>query len=141
MSASADGLELVFGQFDLRALSPDFPFGAELEVFDRREDVERFIEEVRGDDPDLASYLRIEERELKASGLRPQRGCHAGSDPAVETTLIVSPVGPKIVIPLLVSATNLLPFGDQDGLELAYDVSGVTQRTSEPSTFAEKTSA
>jgi hypothetical protein len=26
-------------------------------------------EEVRGDDPDLASYLRIEERELEAGGL------------------------------------------------------------------------
>jgi len=39
-----------------------------LEVFVRREDAERFIEEVRGDDPDLASYLRIEERELEADG-------------------------------------------------------------------------
>jgi hypothetical protein len=29
----------------------------------------RFIEEVRGDDPDLASYLRIEEREFEAGGL------------------------------------------------------------------------
>jgi hypothetical protein len=29
---------------------------------------ERFIEEVRGDDPDLASYLRIKERELQAGG-------------------------------------------------------------------------
>jgi len=28
----------------------------------------RFIEEVRGDDPELASYPRIEERELKAGG-------------------------------------------------------------------------
>jgi hypothetical protein len=35
----------------------------------RREDAKRFIEEVRGDDPDLASYLRIEERELEAGGL------------------------------------------------------------------------
>ena len=33
-----------------------------------REDAERFIEEVRGDDPDIASYLRIEERELEAGG-------------------------------------------------------------------------
>jgi hypothetical protein len=31
-------------------------------------DAERFIEEVRGDDPELASYLRIEERELEAGG-------------------------------------------------------------------------
>ena len=29
---------------------------------------EHFIEEVQGDDPDLASYLRIEERELEAGG-------------------------------------------------------------------------
>ena len=32
------------------------------------EDTERFTEEVRGDDPELASYLRIEERELEAGG-------------------------------------------------------------------------
>jgi hypothetical protein len=32
--------------------------------FIRREDAERFIEQVRGDEPELASYLRIEEREL-----------------------------------------------------------------------------
>jgi hypothetical protein len=35
----------------------------------RREDAERFIEEVRGDDPDLAAFLRIEERQLDAGGL------------------------------------------------------------------------
>ena len=29
---------------------------------------ERFIEEVRGDDPELASYLRIEEREQRRAG-------------------------------------------------------------------------
>lgn len=34
------------------ALSPDFPLGMELEVFVRREDAERFIEEIRGDDPE-----------------------------------------------------------------------------------------
>ena len=45
------------------ALSPDFPLGVELETFIRLEDAERFIEEVRGDDPELASYLRVEERE------------------------------------------------------------------------------
>ena len=32
-------------------------------------DAERFIEQVRGDEPELASYLRIEERELEAGGL------------------------------------------------------------------------
>jgi len=34
-----------------------------------REDAGRFIEEVRGDDPEPASRLRIEERELEAGGL------------------------------------------------------------------------
>jgi hypothetical protein len=38
-------------------------------VFIRREDAERFIEEVRGDDSELASHLRIEERELGVGGL------------------------------------------------------------------------
>jgi hypothetical protein len=33
-----------------------------------RADAERFIEETRGDDPELAAYLRIEERELEAGG-------------------------------------------------------------------------
>jgi hypothetical protein len=42
--------------------SPDHPPGDAVERFMRREDTERFIEEVRGDDPELASYLRIEER-------------------------------------------------------------------------------
>ena len=35
-------------------------------TFVRREDADRFIEEVRGDDPEIASNLRIEERELDA---------------------------------------------------------------------------
>lgn len=35
----------------------------------RRADAERFIEEVRSADPELASSLRIEERELEAGGL------------------------------------------------------------------------
>ena len=47
----------------------DFPLGDSLEVFIRREDAERFIEEVRGDDPEIAVKLRIEERELEAGGL------------------------------------------------------------------------
>ena len=50
------------------ALSPDFPLGVELEVFVRREDAERFIEEVRGDDAEVAAKLRIEGRELDAGG-------------------------------------------------------------------------
>jgi hypothetical protein len=44
------------------------PLDGALETFIRREDAERFIEEVRSDDPELASYLRIEERELEAGG-------------------------------------------------------------------------
>jgi hypothetical protein len=39
-------------------------FGDAIETSIRRENAERFIEEVRGGDPELASYLRIEEREL-----------------------------------------------------------------------------
>ena len=48
--------------------SSDHPLGDAVDTFVRREDAERFIEEVRGDDPELASYLRIEERELEAGG-------------------------------------------------------------------------
>jgi hypothetical protein len=51
------------------ALSPDFPLGDAVETFVRREDAERFIEEVRSDEPDLAAKLRIEARELEAGGL------------------------------------------------------------------------
>ena len=51
------------------ALSPDFPLGDAVETFIRREDAERFVEEVRGDDPEMAAKLRIEERELEAGGL------------------------------------------------------------------------
>ena len=36
------------------ALSPDFPLGDAVEVFIRREDAERFMEEVRGEDPEAA---------------------------------------------------------------------------------------
>jgi hypothetical protein len=43
--------------------------GDAMETFIRREDAERFIEEVRGDEPELASRLRIEERDLEAAGL------------------------------------------------------------------------
>jgi hypothetical protein len=35
------------------ALSPDFPLGDAVETFIRREAAERFIEEVRDDDPEL----------------------------------------------------------------------------------------
>jgi hypothetical protein len=42
--------------------------GDAVETFIRREDAERFIEKVRGDEPDLARRLQIEERELEAGG-------------------------------------------------------------------------
>jgi hypothetical protein len=50
------------------SLSPTSPLGDSLDISCRREDAERFIEEVRGDEPELAEELRIEERELEAGG-------------------------------------------------------------------------
>jgi hypothetical protein len=50
------------------SLSPTSPLGDSLDVFVRLEEAERFIEEVQGDDPELAKQLRIEERELEAGG-------------------------------------------------------------------------
>jgi hypothetical protein len=49
-------------------LSPRSPLGDSIDVFVRREDSERFVEEIRGDEPELAAFLRIEERELEAGG-------------------------------------------------------------------------
>lgn len=49
---------IVYAIIDLRS-SPDHPLGEAIETFIRREDAERFVEEVRGDEPELASYLRI----------------------------------------------------------------------------------
>ena len=46
--------------------SPAGPLGDSIDVFVRREDAERFVEEIRGDA--LATFLRIEERELEAGG-------------------------------------------------------------------------
>lgn len=45
------------------------PRGAELGTFIRKEDAERLIEEVGGDEPEIAVKLRIEEHELEAGGL------------------------------------------------------------------------
>lgn len=50
------------------SLAPTFPLGDAVETFIRREDAERFIDEVRSDDPELAGHLRIEERELTLAG-------------------------------------------------------------------------
>jgi hypothetical protein len=50
-------------------LSPTLPLGDAIETFIRREDAERFVEVVRRDDPEIATSLRIEERELEAGWL------------------------------------------------------------------------
>jgi hypothetical protein len=52
----------------LTTLSPTFPLGDAVETFIRRDDAERFIDAVRRDEPELASNLRIEGRELEAGG-------------------------------------------------------------------------
>jgi hypothetical protein len=59
---------MVYAIIDVRP-TPDHPLGDTIETFVRREDAIRFIEKVRGDDPELASYLRMEERKLEAGGL------------------------------------------------------------------------
>jgi hypothetical protein len=45
---------------------PEHPLGDAVDVFVRREDAERFIEEVRSDESELAAHLRVEEREIEA---------------------------------------------------------------------------
>jgi hypothetical protein len=56
---------VVYAVIDL-SLSPESPLGDSIDVFVRREDADRFIEEIRDDDPELAKPLRIEERKLDA---------------------------------------------------------------------------
>ena len=51
------------------ALSSTCPPGDAHEVYVRREDAERFVEEIRHDEPEPAESLRIEERELQAGQL------------------------------------------------------------------------
>jgi hypothetical protein len=48
--------------------------GDSIDVFVRRKDAQRFIDEIRGDDPELAKPLRIEERELQTGGRARTRG-------------------------------------------------------------------
>jgi hypothetical protein len=48
------------------SLSPTSPLGDAIDNFFRREDAERFIANVKRDDPRLASHLRVIERELEA---------------------------------------------------------------------------
>ncbi len=55
--------QLIVYSVTLPSTSASHPFGQE--TFSRREDAERFIEEVRGDEPELAKSLQIEERELR----------------------------------------------------------------------------
>jgi hypothetical protein len=50
-------------------LSSTHPLDDAIETFIRLEDAERFLEEVGGDDAELAAKLRIEQRELEAGGL------------------------------------------------------------------------
>lgn len=57
---------LVVCTVDLRSTSGNHPFGRE--TFTRREDAAQFIEEPRGEDPELGTALRIEEHELEAGG-------------------------------------------------------------------------
>ena len=57
---------LVVYSVDLRSMSGNHPF--DRETFTSREDAERFIEDLRSDDPELGTVLRIEEHELEAGG-------------------------------------------------------------------------
>jgi hypothetical protein len=46
------------------SLWPTSPLGDWIDVFGRREEAERFVEKVRGGEPELAKDLRIDERDL-----------------------------------------------------------------------------
>ena len=50
----------------------------------RRDDAERFIEEVRGDDPEAVAKLRIAERELEVGGLNKRLRAITASSPERE---------------------------------------------------------
>ena len=47
---------------------PTSPLGDAIDTFVRRAGAERFIARVNRDDPQLASHLRVVERELEAGG-------------------------------------------------------------------------
>ena len=68
----------VYPIIDLRS-SRSHPLGEAVETFIRREDAERFVEEVRGDDPELPSYLLIEQREREAGDSSATEGPQAPS--------------------------------------------------------------
>ena len=48
--------------------SSDHPLGHAIDTLIRREDAERVIARVKRDDPQLASHLRVVERELETGG-------------------------------------------------------------------------
>lgn len=58
---------LIMYSVDLPSRNANHPFGRD--TFSRREDAERFIEELRRLEPGFANSLRIEERELEVGGL------------------------------------------------------------------------
>ena len=60
-----DGVTMIVYAVVDETISPTSPLGDAIDVFLRREDAQRFIEEVDGDEPELAKPLRIEERELE----------------------------------------------------------------------------
>ena len=68
----------VYAVVDLRSRSDD-PLAGALETFMDRADAERFIEATRRDDPQLATHLRIAERELETrllgAGVSRRVGC------------------------------------------------------------------
>jgi hypothetical protein len=77
-------LMLVYAVVD-DSLSPMSPLGDSLDVYVRCEETERFIEDIRGDEPELAKSLRIEEREprwargtseIRQRGLRRSQRAH-----------------------------------------------------------------
>ena len=57
---------LIVYSVDLPPMGGDHPFSRE--AFTRRDEAERFIDELRSEDAELGSALRIEEHELEAGG-------------------------------------------------------------------------
>ena len=51
------------------SLSPTSPLGDSIEVFVQRENAESFIEQIRGDNPELAKPPWFKERELDTCGV------------------------------------------------------------------------
>jgi hypothetical protein len=63
-------LHLVIVYAIVDSSSPAHVLGDAVDVFVRREDAERFIEEVRGDDPEIASYGSRSASSRRAGGTR-----------------------------------------------------------------------